>query len=113
MEIKKSLEEMTIEELEEYVRLKKGDKPREVKKKMKTGKKALWTSLLISIALIVFSMAMIVMDKDTQTTSILGGAGVASIPFLFGIYEKFSTEISLKNMEKNFIEDYDEKQGIY
>ena len=83
------------------------------KKRMKTGKKALWAGFIISVALIVFGMAMVVIDKDTQTTSILAGAGVAIIPFLFGIYEKFSTEISLKHMEENYIEDYDEKNGIY
>ena len=80
---------------------------------MKTGKKALWLGLGLCMALIVFSMIMVWCDKDTQTTAIFAGAGVAAIPFIFGIYEKYSTKISIKNMEMNFIEDYDEKEGIY
>lgn len=93
--------------------LKQREKASKKKKKMKTGKRALWVGLAFCMILVAFSMAMIMIDKDTQTTSILGGAGVAAIPFLFGIYEKYSTQISLKNMEENFIEDYDERMGIY
>ena len=116
----KSLEDMTILELETYIQNKKEEETRinykkiqNTKPKMKTGKKAMWVGMFFCIILVMFSMAMIMIDKDTNTTSILGGAGVAAIPFLFGIYEKYSTEISLKNMEENFIEDYDKKMGIY
>lgn len=83
------------------------------KKRMKTGKKAMWTGMFVCVVLIVFSMVMVVIDKDTNTTSLLAGAGVAAIPFLFGIYEKYSTEISLKHMEENYIPNYDEKNGLY
>lgn len=83
------------------------------KRRMKTGKKAMWTGMGICIVLILFSMVMVWCDKDTQTTAIFGGAGVTAIPFIFGIYEKYATEISKKNMDMNFIEDYDEKEGIY
>lgn len=119
MSEKKSLDEMTLSELENHIETRKREaqqeyRPiREKKPKMKTGKKALWVGMLFCIVLIIFSMAMIMIDKDTNTTSILGGAGVAAIPFMFGIYEKYSTEISLKNMEENYIENYDEKMGIY
>ena len=119
MSEKKSLDEMTLSEIENHVEILKREaqqkyKPiRKKKPKMKTGKKALWVGMWFCIVLIIFSMAMIMIDKDTNTTSILGGAGVAAIPFMFGIYEKYSTEISLKNMEENYIEDYDEKMGIY
>ena len=119
MSEKKSLDEMTLSEIENHIETLKREVQQECgpirkkKPKMKTGKKALWVGMWFCIVLIVFSMVMIVIDKDTNTTSILGGAGVAAIPFMFGIYEKYSTEISLKNMEENYIENYDEKMGIY
>lgn len=119
MSEKKSLDEMTLSEIENHIEARKREAQQEYepirkkKPKMKTSKKALWVGMWFCIILIVFSMAMIIIDKDTNTTSILGGAGVAAIPFMFGIYEKYSTEISLKNMEENYIENYDEKMGIY
>ena len=119
MSEKKSLDEMTLSEIENHIETRKREAQQKYgpikkkKPKMKTGKKALWVGMWFCIVLIIFSMAMIMIDKDTNTTSILGGAGVAAIPFMFGIYEKYSTEISLKNMEENYIENYDEKMGIY
>lgn len=106
-----SEKEYTLKELEAMIsKQKKGTRRR--KRKMKTEKKALWSGLMACIILIVFSMVMVVIDKDTQTTAIFGAAGVTAIPFIFGIYEKFSTDINLKHMEKNYIQDYDEKEGL-
>lgn len=109
------MDDINIKDLKDILEnLKKQDEiVKKKRRKMKTGKKALWLGMLASVVLVVFSMAMIVLDKDTQTTSILGGAGVAAIPVLFGIYEKYSTQINLKHMEENYIVDYDEKEGIY
>ena len=107
-----SKKEYSIEELETMLKEKK-KVPKKKRKKMKTGKKAFWLGMFFSIALIIFSGVMIFVDKDTTTVAIFGGAGVACIPILFSIYEKRSNEISLKHMEKNYIEDYDDKEGIY
>lgn len=106
------MDNLSIEELEKMLDEKKKIEKR-IKKKMKTEKKAMWAGLISCIILILFSMVMVVIDKDTQTTAIFGGAGVLAIPFIFGIYEKYSTDINLKHMEKNYIEDYDNKEGIY
>lgn len=108
----------SVKELEKIIEEKKQKEEetkqiKNKKKRMKTGKKAMWAGLSMCIILIIFSMIMVWLDKDTQTTSILGGAGVAAIPFIFGIYDKYSTEISIKNMDMNYIEDYDEKEGLY
>lgn len=88
-------------------------KQKKKKRRMKTGKKAFWAGMIMSIALIVFSAIMVVLDKDTQTVAIFAGAGVACIALLFGIYEKHSTKINLKHMEKNYIPNYDEERGLY
>lgn len=81
------------------------------RKRMTTAKKAFITATAFCILLVVFSAVMIVLDKDTMTVSVFGGAGVACIPILFGIYDKYSNEISLKHMEMNYDPNYDENQG--
>lgn len=101
------MEDLDIKELEKILKKKKS------KKKMKTGKKAFWLGFMLSISLIVFSGIMVIMDKDTQTVAIFAGAGVAVLPFIFGIYEHFSTKINLKHMEKGYNPDYDDEKGLY
>lgn len=56
---------------------------------------------------------MVILDKDTQTVAIFAGAGVSIIPFNLAIYQGNSTKENLIHMEKNYIVDYDEKEGIY
>ena len=80
---------------------------------MKTGKLAFVAGVTSCIILVVFAMVMVFLEKDTQTNAIFGGAGVVAITIMFGIYEKYSTDISLKHMEKNYIPDYDERERIY
>lgn len=104
---------LSIDELERILDEKKKINKKKKRKRMKTEKKALLAGMTVAITLIIFSMVMVVLDKDTQTTAIFGGAGVAIIPFMFGIYKHHSTKINLVHMEKNYIEDYDEKEGIY
>ena len=71
MSKKKSLDEMTLSEIEDYIQTQKREAQqeyapiREKKPKMKTGKKALWVGMWFCIILIIFSMAMIMIDKDT------------------------------------------------
>lgn len=88
-------------------------KPIKSKKKMKTSKKAFWLGMTMSIGLIIFSAVMILMDKDTSTVSIFGGAGVACIPVLFGIYERYSNQLSLKHMEMDYNPNYDNDNNLY
>lgn len=83
------------------------------RKKLKFGKKILASSVGIAISLIIFSMVMIYQGKDTSTLAILATAGVGVIPFMYNIYDKNNTQINLKHMEKNYIEDYDEKNNLY
>lgn len=83
------------------------------KKRMKTGKKVLAAAFALCSILIIFTMIMICMDKDTTSLSILATAGVGILPVMYGIYDNFNTKINLKHMEKNYNPNYDEERGIY
>lgn len=83
------------------------------KRSMKFGKKALVVGFVIAVILIIFTMAMIYMGKDSSSLEILAGAGVSVLPILFGIYHHYNTKINLKHMEQNYVENYDEQNGIY
>lgn len=83
------------------------------KKKMKTSKKALYTAFLIAIILIIFTMAMIFMDKDNGSLEILATAGVGCLPIMYGIYSHNNTKINLKHMEEDYDPNYNENNGIY
>ena len=83
------------------------------KKRMKTSKKALYIAFVICIVLIFFTMAMIVLGKDTSSLGILATAGVGILPVMYAIYERGSTQEKLKHMEKNYNPNYDDEEGIY
>lgn len=82
-------------------------------KKMKTSKKALLAAFTIAIMLILFSMLMIYLEKDTSTLEILATAGVGCLPIMYGIYSHNSTKINLKHMEECYDPNYDDNQGLY
>lgn len=88
-------------------------RPKRKRKRMKSGKKALFLAFGICAVLILFTMAMILLEKDTTSLTILATAGVGILPIMYGIYDKYETQINLKHMEKNYIPDYDERNGIY
>ena len=83
------------------------------KKRDEVWEKALFLAFGICAVLILFTMAMIFLGKDTTSLTILATAGVGIIPIMYGIYDKYETQINLKHMEKNYIPDYDERKGIY
>lgn len=101
------MDKISEEELKRLLKSKKS------KRKMKTGKKGFWTGMIISIILLIFSAVMVILDKDTQTVAIFAGAGVSIIPFNLAIYQNNSTKENLVHMEKNYIENYDQQEGIY
>lgn len=80
---------------------------------MKFGKKILASAFTICTFLVLFTMAMIYMEKDTTSLTILAGAGVGILPVMYGIYDNYNTKINLKHMEENYIPNYDEEMGIY
>lgn len=87
------------------------EKPK--KRRMKSGKKALFAAFGICIVLLAFTMIMIFLGKDTYSLQILATAGVGILPVMYGIYEFHSTKINLDHMEKNYDPHYDERHGIY
>ena len=82
------------------------------KRKLKFGKKALVAAFAIDIILILFTMVMIYMGKDTTSLTILAGAGVGILPVMYGIYDYGNTKINMMHMEHNYISNYDEQEGI-
>lgn len=83
------------------------------KKKLKFGKKILLMAFGLCFSLIAFTMLMIYQQKDSMTLSVLATAGVGCLPIMYGIYTNSATKISLEHMEKNYIENYDEKNNVY
>lgn len=102
-----------LNEKEVEMILKEIKSQKKIKRKMKTGKKALHSAYIICAILLLFVMAMIYQGKDTATLSILAGAGVGILPVIYGIYDHYNTKINLKHMEENYIFNYDEQEGIY
>jgi FtsH-binding integral membrane protein len=106
--------EFTQEELERMKEiLAKESRPKKRRKRMKSGKKALFLAFGICVVLTLFTMAMIYLGRDTTSLTILATAGVGILPVMYGIYDKHETQINLKHMEKNYIPDYDDREGIY
>lgn len=99
----------TILEMEEI----KLQSKKKKKKRMKFEKKSLIGIFILCGVLIAFTMLMIYQGKDTTSLTILATAGVGCIAFVYERYEKHSNQINLKHMEMNYIEDYDERKGIY
>lgn len=98
-----------ILEMEE-IKLQSKDKK---KRRMKFEKKSLIGVFFLCGILIAFTMWMIFQGKDTTSLTILAGAGVGCIAFVYERYEKYSNQINLKHMDMNYIPDYDERKGIY
>lgn len=102
------IENMDLDQLETLIA-----RAKKKKRKMKTGKKALAAGFTICGILLVFVMAMIYMGRDTSALDILAAAAVGILPIMYGIYDTNETKINMVHMEKNYIENYDEKEGIY
>lgn len=127
------LENMSVEQLEKYLEEKKEcekilkeeqerqqiqEKPveknrKKKKKKMKFSKKLLVSYFFVCAILILFTMVMIVMGKDTTSLTILAGAGVGCLAIMTGLYDHYETKLNLKHMEKNYIPGYDEYKNQY
>ena len=127
------LENMSVEELEKYLEEKKEyerilkeeqecqqkeqiqEEPveKDRKKKMKFSKKLLVAYFAVCAILILFTMVMIVMGKDTTSLTILAGAGVGCLAIMTGLYDHYNTKINLKHMEQNYIPGYDDYKNQY
>lgn len=115
------MEEFTKSEIEkmrailemEETKLKNKGKRKRKRKKMKFEKKSLIGVFFLCGVLIAFTMLMIYQGKDTTSLTILATAGVGCIAFVYDRYEKYSNQINLMHMEKNYVPNYDEERGIY
>lgn len=106
--MKDDISNLSVKELQELL-----NKNKRKKRRMKTGKKALYSAYVICGVLLLFTMIMIYQGKDTTSLTILAAAGVGVLPIMYGIYDHYNTKINLKHMEENYITDYDEQEGIY
>lgn len=82
------------------------------KKRLKTGKRALWLYFTSCFLILLYVMVMLWFDKDSSTLSILAGAAVAALPAAYAIYTANSTKINLKHMEENYNPNYDKEHGL-
>lgn len=89
------------------------NKSQDKKKRMKTGKKAMYSYFLACGVLVVFTMLMIYMGIDSSALNTLAEAGLKGLPVVFGIYQANSFFISKEHMKQNYRPDYDEEEGIY
>lgn len=120
--ILKAEKERQQKELEKQQEVQKEKEPQEKsiektkkkkKKRMKFSKKLLVAYFAVCAILVIFTMAMIVMGKDTTSLTILAGAGVGGLVVMTSIYDHYETKINLKHMEKNYIPGYDEYKNQY
>ena len=105
------MDNLTEKDLEKMLKEKK--KEAKKRRRMKSGKRALFLAFGICAELILFTQFMIYLGKDTTSLTILATAGVGILPVMYGIYDHNETKINLMHMEKNYISDYDNKEGIY
>lgn len=99
--------EFTEKELKQMLKEK-----RKEKKRMKTSKKALLAYFIVCSILVAFTMFMIYLEKDSSALNTLAEAGLKGLPVVYGIYQANSYFINKKHMEKNYIPDYDEREGL-
>ena len=83
------------------------------KKRMKTSKKALFVYFISCGILVLFVMVMIYQGKDSSALNTLAEEGLKGLPIIYGIYQANSYFINKKHMDKNYIPNYDEQEGIY
>lgn len=112
IELKKTQIELHKIETQEEQKIIRVGKQKKKKKRMKFGKKMLVLSFVTCFVLILFTMVMIYIGKDTTSLTILAGAGVGVLPVMYGVYDHYSTQISLKHMEENYIPNYDDEMGL-
>ena len=90
------MSEFTQEDLDKIKEiLAKESKPKRERKRMKSGKKALFLAFGICAVLTLFTMVMIFLGKDTASLTILATAGVGILPIMYGIYDKHETQNNL------------------
>lgn len=91
----------------------KKEKKKKRKKKMKSVKKAMWFILIWALIIQLYVMFMIARLGDTMSLAILAGTVFTEAFAAFLAYLSYKTKINLKNMEMNFIPDYDDKNNLY
>lgn len=106
----KDMDKISEQDLELLI---KARKARRRKRKMKSGKKALFLAFGICTVLLIFTMGMIYLQRDTTSLSILATASVGILPIMYGIYDHSQTKINLKHMDENYDPNYDENHNLY
>ena len=82
------------------------------KKKMSSDKKAFWMFMLWCSVIQVITLYMAIIVRIETILSIFAVEAVAGPVFTYKFYLEYKKEINLKHMDKNYIPDYNEINGI-
>lgn len=102
------MDKYTEKELEEMLKEK-----RKQKRRMKTGKKALLSYFIACSILVIFTMLMIYLERDSSALNTLAEVGLKGLPVVYGVYQANSYFINKKHMEQNYNPNYDEENNLY
>lgn len=83
------------------------------KRKMKSIKKAYWFLTVWALLMQSYVLIMIVKLQDTMSLSIVAGVVFGELVAFYLGYLKYSRDIDLKHMDKNYRPDYDNEEGKY
>lgn len=83
------------------------------KRKMKTNKKFFMWLTIWAMIMQTYVLVMIVELRDTMTLSIVAGVVFGEIVLFYLGYLKYTLNIDLKHMDKNYNPNYDEEKNIY
>ena len=92
---------------------KKTTKKVKPKKKMKTNKKFFIWLTLWAMLMQTYVLVMIIHLKDPMTLSIVAGVVFGEVVLFFLGFLKYTLNIDLKHMDKNYNPNYDEENNLY
>lgn len=88
-------------------------KNRKKRKRMTTSKKGFLLLTVWAMAIQTYVMIMIVKLQDTTSLAIITGVVFGEIIAFYLGYLKYSRDINLVHMDKNYNPNYDEENGLY
>lgn len=82
------------------------------KKRTRTDKKAFWAFMVWCFVIQVVTLYMAIKLQSETLLGIFAVEAVAGPVFVYKFYLEYNKELNLKHMEMNYINDYDEINGI-
>ena len=82
------------------------------KKRTRTDKKAFWLFMAWCTIIQIITLSMAIQMASETLLVIFAVEAVAGPVFVYKFYLEYNREINLKHMEMNYVQDYDEINGI-